>query len=225
MTDWVRLWHDMPTDPKWRVIARRSGQPLPCVIAVFNLLMVNASSNADERGTLRNWDNEDAAAALDMEPEQVAAIMDAMQGKVLDGDRLSGWEKRQPKREDSGVAARVAKHREAKRDAEKRTVTHGNAPETETETDTDTEIKKEKSKGAGAPDYTFSGSVIRLKRADFDRWQSSYSRLDLMAELQSRDDWLATQPEPERKNWFHSTSRWLSKLHSAADAPKPRVPL
>ena len=30
----------------------------------FNLIMVNASANADERGTLRNWDSEDAAAAL-----------------------------------------------------------------------------------------------------------------------------------------------------------------
>ena len=46
MTDWVRLWHDMPTDPKWRTIARKSGQPLPCVIALFNLIMVNASGNA-----------------------------------------------------------------------------------------------------------------------------------------------------------------------------------
>ncbi|MFZ5666940.1 MAG: hypothetical protein ACOY7L_17140 [Pseudomonadota bacterium] len=135
MTDWVRLWHDMPTDPKWRAIARRSGQPLPCVIALFNLLMVNASANAENRGTLFNWDSEDAAAALDMETEHVEAIIDAMQGKVLDGDRLTGWEKRQPKREDSGVAARVAKHRETQREKAKRTVTHGNAPETETDTD------------------------------------------------------------------------------------------
>ena len=75
----------MPTDPKWRTIARKSGQPLPCVIALFNLIMVNASANADERGTLRNWDSEDAAAALDMEPDDVSAIITAMQGKVLMG--------------------------------------------------------------------------------------------------------------------------------------------
>lgn len=95
MTEWVRLWHDMPTDPKWRAIARKSGQRIGDVIALFNLLMVNASGNADARGTLVNWDNEDAGAALDMEAEDVAAIMAAMQGKVLDGDRLTGWEKRQ----------------------------------------------------------------------------------------------------------------------------------
>ena len=221
MTDWVRLWHDMPTDPKWRVIARRSGQPLPCVIAVFNLLMVNASANADDRGTLRNWDDEDAAAALDMEPEEIAAIKQAMQGKVLNGDRLTGWEKRQPKREDNSSAARVAKHRETKRNAEKRTVAHGNAPETETETETE---KKEESEKAASPDYAFSGKVIRLNQRDFSSWQSAFARLDLRAELQSRDDWLATQPEPERKSWFHSTSSWLRNRQNEA-RKAPAIPI
>lgn len=146
MTDWVRLWHDMPTDPKWRTIARKSGQPLPCVIALFNLLMVNASANAEDRGSLRNWDHEDAAAALDMEVEAVCSIIDAMQGKVLDGDRLTGWERRQPKREDNS-SDRVKAYRERKRTLGNAsdhsetqgnsTVTQCNAPETETETDTD----------------------------------------------------------------------------------------
>lgn len=137
MTDWVRLWHDMPTDPKWRVIARRSGQPLTAVLSVFVFMMTNASANADERGTMVSWDHEDVAAALDIEPEAVAAILEAMQGKVVEGHRLTGWEKRQPKREDAS-AERVAKHRAAKRDAEKRDVTQSNAPETETETEIDT---------------------------------------------------------------------------------------
>ena len=148
MTDWVRLWHDMPTDPKWRTIARKSGQPLPCVISLFTLLMVNASANSEERGTLRNWDTEDAAAALDMEPEAVAAILGAMEGKVIEGERLTGWERRQPKREDTS-AERVRAFRERKRtlgNTSGHNETHGNAgvtqcnaPETETETDTDTD--------------------------------------------------------------------------------------
>lgn len=157
MTDWVRLWHDMPTDPKWRVIARKSGQPLVCVIALFNLLMVNASNNADDRGALRNWDDEDAAAALDMEPEAVAAIVAAMQGKVLEGQRLTGWEKRQPKREDGTAAKRKEawKEREAgKRNATERTGTRRNAPETETETETDKITPSSNEEGA-APEKIF----------------------------------------------------------------------
>lgn len=142
MTDWVRLWHDMPTDPKWRVIARKSGQPLPCVLAVFTMMLTNASANGEHRGQLLAWDHEDAGAALDMDAADVEAIYDAMQGKVLDGDTLTGWERRQPKREDSGVAARVAKHRATKAAEVKRDVTQGNAPETDAETETDTNPDK-----------------------------------------------------------------------------------
>lgn len=145
MTGWVRLWHDMPTDPKWRTIARKSNQPLPCVIALFSLIMVNASGNADDRGTLHNWNDDDAAAALDMEPEAVSAIIAAMQGKVLEANRLTGWEKRQPKREDDGAAARKAAQRERQRtqaDGMSRTVTHSHAPEIDTDTDAKTEEAK-----------------------------------------------------------------------------------
>ena len=141
MTEWLRLWHDMPTDPKWRAIARKSGKPLPCVIALFNLLMVNASANAAERGTLSNWSDEDAAAALDMDEADVAAIIAAMEGKVVTAGRLTGWERRQPKREDGTAAERKAAWKERK-NALERTGTHGNAPETDTDTDTETEREK-----------------------------------------------------------------------------------
>lgn len=46
---WFRLWHDMPTDPKFRTIARASKQPLALVIAVYLHVLVDAS-NANERG-------------------------------------------------------------------------------------------------------------------------------------------------------------------------------
>ena len=110
MSQWFRLWEDMPTDPKWRVIAKRSGRPLPEVLSIFVFMMTNAAQSAS-RGNLENWNDEDVAAALDMESEYVAAIRSAMQGKTLDGDRLSGWEKRQPARED-GSAERAKAWRE-----------------------------------------------------------------------------------------------------------------
>lgn len=142
MTDWVRLWHDLPTDPKWRTIARKSGQRVGDVIAVFNFLMVNASANAEARGTIAGFDPEDVATALDLDDTDVQAILSAMQGKVLDGERLTGWEKRQPKREDGTAAERKAAWKERKAqelNASERTGTHRNAPETDAETDTDTD--------------------------------------------------------------------------------------
>lgn len=60
-------------------------------------------------------------------------------------------------------------------------------------------------------DYAFSGRVIRLTKPDLERWQGSYPALDVPALLQSRDDWLASRPEPERGKWFNSTSNWLAK--------------
>lgn len=135
MSSWVRLWHDMPTDPKWRVIARRSGRSVSEVIAIFNFVMVNASANATERGRTHNLFADDIAAALDLEEPEVQAVLDAMQGKVMDGNRLSGWETRQPKREDES-ASRAKAWREAQKAERDRTQENATErPDAETETD------------------------------------------------------------------------------------------
>ncbi len=112
--DWLRLWHELPTDPKWRVVSRRSGRPLPEIISIYILMLVNASQS-EERGTLEHWDDEVAAAALDMETEQVLSIREAMQGVVLENNYLTGWERRQPERErEDNSNERVRRWRERK---------------------------------------------------------------------------------------------------------------
>jgi hypothetical protein len=140
---WLRLWHDMPNDPKWRTIARVSKQSIPEVIAVYVHLLVIAS-NATERGRTQPNENEDIASALDMETEQVDSIVAAMQGRVLDGDMLTGWSKRQVERED-GAAERSKRWREAQKEAKRtqpnateRKQTHSERKQTpDTDTDTD----------------------------------------------------------------------------------------
>lgn len=112
--DWLRWHHGTVTDPKWRLIARRSRSDVRSVIAVWAVMLERASM-ADARGSIAGWSDEVAAIALDMEPDEVAAIRIAMQGLVLDGDSLSGWSKRQPKRErpDDGASTdRVRAYRE-----------------------------------------------------------------------------------------------------------------
>ncbi len=112
-TPWLRLWSDMPNDPKWRTIARVSEQTIPAVIAVYLHILVNAG-NAEERGHMHHFVPEDIAGALQIDTEQVQAILTAMQGRVLDGDRVSGWAARQPLRED-GSAQRAKAWRDAKK--------------------------------------------------------------------------------------------------------------
>lgn len=116
---WVRLWVELPTDPKFRTIARISKQPLSAVVAIFVVLLADAA-NAAVRGE-PGISAEDVASALDLDPEQVTTVLEVMQGRLLDGSRLSGWDQRQPKREDDSTE-RVRAHRE-------RTVTLGNASE------------------------------------------------------------------------------------------------
>lgn len=162
--EWFRLWHDMPNDPKWRTIARASAQPIPVVISVALHVMVDASRNVT-RGHV-DVTAEDIASALDVTDEAVEAILDAMQGRILDGDRLTGWERRQPKREDAGnprtgamsAAERKRLQREREKAAREAAAAagedgcHGESREVTTDTDTDKEVfPNGNTYGASAP--------------------------------------------------------------------------
>ncbi|EOL5366751.1 DnaT-like ssDNA-binding domain-containing protein [Escherichia coli] len=125
---WLRLWHDMPNDPKWRTIARVSGQPIATVMAVYIHLLVSASRNVTTchgvslRGHI-DVTTEDLASALDVTEEVIDSILQAMQGRVLDGDLITGWEKRQVAKEDNGNVSQTAKspaeRKRAQREREK----------------------------------------------------------------------------------------------------------
>lgn len=121
--DWLRWYAGTSTDPKWRVVAVESGQPVAVVLAVWAMMLERASAS-EERGCIDGWNDRVAGAALDVPADAVEAIRGAMQGLVLDGNHLSGWEKRQPKRED-GSAERSRAWREKK----KQERTQANAPE------------------------------------------------------------------------------------------------
>lgn len=174
---WLRLWHDMPNDPKWRTIARVSKQPVSAVIAVYVHVLV-AASNAPERGRTQSLNSEDIASAIDVETPQVEAILSAMQGRVLDGDKVAGWDKRQPQRED-GSAERAKAWREGKKNAGERTPNAEKRPDTDTDTDKREDQKRkqppaapvarvETSKVPDAPDWVqpeaWSGFVAMRKR-------------------------------------------------------------
>lgn len=115
--DWLRLWHDMPNDPKWETIARKSGEPISLVIAMYVHMLVDASRNVT-RGHV-TVTAEDLASALNVTDDQISAVFSAMEGRVIQDGQLLGWEKRQPKREDSGNPETGAKSA-AQRKAEQR---------------------------------------------------------------------------------------------------------
>lgn len=148
---WFRVWTDMVNDPKFRTIARISKQEVSRVLSVY-LYMMTCASNASERGRTDGWCDEDVATALSIETSDVEAIREAMQGRVLDGDYLTGWEKRQPLKED-GSAERARAWREAKKTEKEQWRTSANETERKRtqDTDTDTEEKQKKQKTTAQP--------------------------------------------------------------------------
>jgi hypothetical protein len=173
----------MPTDPKWRVIAKRSGRPIPEVISVFIFVMTSASANATERGRTQGLFVEDIAASLDIQEGDIQAIMDAMQGRVMNKDRLTGWNKRQPQREDN-AADRAKKWREEQKRERNRTQENATErPDKDKEEDTDKEKTKTFVHQKPMDDDEFELEPDPPKKEDkvldlFNSWWSTYWRLD-----------------------------------------------
>ncbi len=189
--DWVRLYHETPTDPKWRVIAKRSAQRIGDVIAVWNFVLCNASSNTEKRGETHNLVTEDIAAALDLNDADVVAILAAMEGKTIKDGTLLAWEKRNPKREDNSTE-RVKRWRETHRNAEKR-------PELEEEED------KKKVMSASADQQPLH-SEVGTKRAaraaypeSFEQFWKAYPTDRLMSKSKAAAIWAKLDAEDRER--------------------------
>lgn len=108
---WFRWHHGTVTDPKWRVVAARASKAMSRnvtvghVVSIWAAMMENASQ-ANPRGFLVNWSDEDMATALGYDELEVSLIRESMQGKTLDGDELTGWNRRQIKAEDAKAVDR-----------------------------------------------------------------------------------------------------------------------
>lgn len=106
--DWLRWWHGTVNDPKFGWVARKSGQTVASVVAVWACLLECASTathcNADAtRGNVASFDCNVADVLLGLDDGSVQSIYDAMvEKKMIDCGRLTKWDERQPKREDSG---------------------------------------------------------------------------------------------------------------------------
>ena len=159
---WLRLWHDMPTDPKFGTVARVSGEHITLVLSVYLHLLTDASRNVT-RGHV-TVTGEDLATALNVTDEQIERVLTAMQGRLIESNYLSGWEKRQPKREDFGDeqtgAKSAAQRKKEQRDREKAAreaeaanaaITHSHDKSRNVTLDKDTEEDKEKSSNTHTP--------------------------------------------------------------------------
>lgn len=135
--NWFRWYSGTASDPKFLVVAKRAGQSVASVIAVWALLLERASecaernrtqANADERGCITGFDCEAADAVLGLTDGAACAIVKVLEDRGLIAcGRIANWEKRQPKRED-GSAERAKAWRDKQREnANERDRTQPNA--------------------------------------------------------------------------------------------------
>lgn len=112
--DWFRWHHGSVTDPKFQLIARKSGASLPDVLAVWAYVLEQASASA-ERGHIGEIDAEalDCLFGFPGTETRTADILKAMEGrKLIEAGCVVAWDKRQPKREDDTAAERKRRQRE-----------------------------------------------------------------------------------------------------------------
>jgi hypothetical protein len=112
--DWFRWHHGSVTDPKFQLVARKSGASLPDVLAVWSYVLEQASAN-QARGCYGEIDCEavDCLFNFPATEGRTADVLNAMvaRGLLADGF-VANWEKRQPKREDATCAERKRRQRE-----------------------------------------------------------------------------------------------------------------
>jgi len=115
--EWFRWYHGAISDPKWPLIAKKSGQNIGTVVSIWAAILEHASQNA-ERGSVVGFDPEAIDALYGYEDGTTVTVCNAMKrhGVLHETEHIISWEKRQPKRErEDNSAERVRKFRESKK--------------------------------------------------------------------------------------------------------------
>lgn len=124
---WLKWFHGAVTDDKWPLIARKSGQPVAVVVAVWAALL-ECASQAEDRGSIEEFDAESMDAVLQIPDGACAAIVDVLstgkRPRIVDG-RINNWEKRQEEPQDPTGRERKRRQRERDKEARERDKDNG----------------------------------------------------------------------------------------------------
>jgi hypothetical protein len=122
--NWWRAYEDIARHPKWRRVSIKSGVELPRVVSIVLDLLCTASKARQARGSISNFDFEDCAAALNIPPDDVAAVMKCLYDiGWLDQEWIVDWMDRNPDKEDPSAADRQRNKR--RKDRAQRAVAMG----------------------------------------------------------------------------------------------------
>ena len=162
--EWLRWYHGAVSDDKWPLIARKSGQTVAVVIAVWAALL-ECASQSEDRGSIHDFDPESIDALMQLPDGATQAVVDAlsagMRPRIIDG-KIANWSKRQPVRErdDDKSTERVRQHRERQKALQNKDNTPCNADETPVERqETPRTEKIREEKNIKAPPYPPEGGT------------------------------------------------------------------
>jgi hypothetical protein len=170
---WIK-WHvGTVDDPKFRVVSRKSRVTVRDVVTVWASIL-ECAGTADERGSIAGMDREAVTLSLELEQPVFEAILEAMQGRLLDGDRVKNWGKRQTQVVDPTAAERKRRQRERDRVTESHVVTHRDDRDGHTDKNREEENREDSYTG----DFEECWSVYPKrsgsndKRAAFKAWSA-----------------------------------------------------
>jgi len=174
--DWFRWHHGSVTDPKFQLVARKSGASLPDVLAVWAYVLETASQAA-KRGHFGEIDAEalDCLFNFPINETRTADILAAMtaRGLITDGAMVA-WEKRQPKREreDDNSTERVKAFREKQ---------HHETPEEATKRLEERRLEEiRKEEGGGIPRATSADASEGMKSTGLQGVDPSHPKLSAL---------------------------------------------
>lgn len=195
MADWFRWWHGTVTDPKFMWVSRHAGRPLSEVIAVWAALLETAS-NAETRGNVSCFDSVSFDCFMGFEDGICDRIIATMtdKGMVDEDGNLTGWERRQPKREDQASAEsrakssteRVREYRERmkqKRNETSETATKRSETQETARVDKSREEKEEKHT---ADAVTCVSTVFEEAWSAYPKREGSNSKADALKQWKAR---------------------------------------
>lgn len=176
--EWFRWYHGAISDPKWPLIARKSGQNIGTVVSVW-AAMLEFASQSEDRGSVEGFDCEQIDALFGYPDGTTESVCNAMKRHVTDETGfIVSWEKRQVKREREGSSTeRVRAHRAKKKEqeiqkdtTEKRDETPCNASvtpgNTQNRTDKNRGEKKKDTYAATHPEYAAFAIQFQTKAKD-----------------------------------------------------------
>lgn len=201
--DWFRWHHGSVNDPKFQLVAKKSGSSVADVIALWACLLESASQSSD-RGNAGEIDFEAVDCSLGFDDGMSIKIYESMKvrGLVDPDGRITSWDKRQPKRERED-ASFMARHN---KDAQ---------PEPDGTSRNQKEPRVEKSREEKSKPKTLEPSALvvsELTPCPHDEIISLYA--DILPELPQVRKWEGTRAR-------HLKARWVWVLADLKSKGKP----